>query len=176
MDLLKLHALKCFLGADFLTWLWFESERLDGSFELSATGPLNLLVDDHLVLAAEHSDVRENVLRKGTPSACAEAGAALAVGKKVARMKLRADTDHGEFVFSLDAADLDVRGLRLPSPQTVSTTERVIERMGSLLLVTAMIDELFTAFLEVRLGRQWETEVLVAMRRWVRIKDGVVEE
>jgi hypothetical protein len=176
MDLLKLRVTKRFIGADFLTWLWFQSEAGDGLFELDGLEPFTLYVGDQIVLSAEHSDARENVLRKGNPANCAEAGAALAVGKKVARIKFRLETDEGDCTFTLDADDLDFRALRLPTPQTVNTVERVIERMEMVLHTTAIIDALFALFLELRLGRDWERKSLQAMRRWVRVKDGVEEE
>ncbi len=174
MDLLKMRVAKRFIGTDFLTWLWFESERLDGHMEVEGLEPFTLYVDDQIVLSAEHSESRENVLRKGNPASCAEAGAALAVGKKVARIKFRLETDEADSVFTLDADDLDFRGLRLPTPQTVTTVERVIERMELILHTTAIVDGLFARFLELRLGRTWESEVLPAMQQWVRVKDGVV--
>ncbi len=176
MDLLKTRVAKRFLGADFLTWLWFASEQSEGLFELEGVGEARVMVDDQIQLSAEHSDARENVLRKGNPAACAEAGAALAVGKKVARIKLRIETDEAELVLTLDADDLDIRGLRIPSPAGPTTVEQVIERSEWLLLASSLIDGLFARFLEARLARDWEDETLAAMRRWVRVKDGEVEE
>ncbi len=172
MDLLKVKTAKSFVGADFLTWLWFASEESDGRFEIEDVGEVTVIVDDQIVLSAEHSDARENVLRKGSPALCAEAGAALAVGKKVARLKIRIETDEADLLLTLDSDDLDARGLRIPNSMGPTTVEKVIERSEWLLVVSAILDGLFSQFLAARLGKGWEKGTLEKMRGWVRVKDG----
>ncbi len=172
MDMMKIREAKGFVGADFLTWLWFEAESREGVFELEEIGTVDIYPDDQLVLAAEHSEARESVLRKGTPAEGAEAGAALAVGKKVARIKWKVQSEAGDFVVTLDADDLDVRGLRIAAVPAPTAIERIIARMERLEEVYELIDALFRLFLDRRLAESWESETLPAMRAWVRRKDG----
>ena len=77
-----------FLGEEFLTWLWFRIETEGGDFDLGRDRHVGVSFDDFIAFAPLDNDETEQTLRKGSPSRCAEAAAALRNGRRLTRARL----------------------------------------------------------------------------------------
>lgn len=71
-------------GMDFLTWLWFYSEKRGGEIE-TGHGTYAVMLEGPLTFVMEGSGAHEASLRKGSPLQSIEARTALLGGKKLAR-------------------------------------------------------------------------------------------
>ena len=154
------------LGPEFLTWLWWRSEEAPGFAHADGT-EVFLHVDEHLEFRGDEAASRRTVLRTGAPSASMEARAALRSGKLLVAARLLLARGDEEVAFTLRAEDLDVSGLKLPTPEEAPKDPR--ERLeGSLEALARFWDDLdlcYAAFLDVRTSEQWD-EDLERIRAW----------
>ena len=131
-----------FLGEEFLLWVWMKGLLEGGASGVEGDGSACFL-DDAVQLTSEQGDVKEISLRKGNPSESREAFEALSRGMRPAKAKLRMLSGDLEWVFSLNAATLDL----LPD---ICARERSGQ---SLLLRTADVAEGMQAFAQKRQPR-----------------------
>lgn len=184
-QLTNLAKAKAFLGREFLTWLWYTAETTRERLVLSIPGgkkdlEVNLWVDDRLVLEGTASMTHSNVMKGGDPSHSREAAASLATGKTVREMKLGLSVKGGgEFSANLSCDDLNPRGLKLPVPDRADgDSERgaAVMPLGERLRATesflTVLDGLFLHFLDQRVDPTWDTTALVAMREWIKKRQG----
>ncbi len=167
MNFALLEQEKAFLGEEFLTWLWFRTETGDGTFDLPA-GPAGLFFDDYLALRSFETQAHENILKKGTPTASAEAGISLATGKKVTRAKMICARENREWTFTLDAASFRYASVRCPALESDEPTDRFLETASHFEELTEIVDSVFRIFLEERLASEWSSEHLPKISRWIR--------
>ncbi len=176
---------KAFLGREFLTWLWYTAETTPERIVLKVPGgpkqlEVNLWVDDRLVLEGTASMTHSNVMKGGDPSHSREAAASLATGKTVREMKLGVSVKGGgEFSAILSCDDLNPRGLKLPVPERAdgdSEKAAPVMPLGERLRATesflTVLDGLFLLFLEQRVDPTWESSALLAMREWIKKRQG----
>jgi hypothetical protein len=167
MDLLDRIHRSAFLGPEFLTWLWYESDKKDGIFDLGGEiGGFELWFDDKLVVSSAVVNAQENFFKGGHPTSSLEAKTALRLGKMAAEAKLRIVRDGQEWSFNLKAHDLTMNGVKLPAVLSREDDERFYERMALLEQLEAMMKGLYGTFLARRLAPEWQDE-LAAIREWV---------
>jgi len=165
MDRTELIASRAFLGTEFLTWLWYASERDDGRFVVGED-PIRVWIDDQLSLESLVADSQEDVFKGGTPSTSPEARMALKLGKKVSKARLKVCRGEREWRAIIKGRTLDLGTVKLPAILTKVEDDRFYERMQLLEDLDAMIDSLYRQFLDVRLGDGWEAE-LKAIHDWI---------
>ena len=133
-----------FLGEEFVLWLWMR-----GTAEGGTSGESNdhsaCFVDDAVMLAAEHGEVKELSLRKGNPAESREAFEALSRGMRPVKAKLRILSGDLEWIFTLTAATLDMGAMKVPPSAAKGEVDRIQERLFLL--------EEGAGHLERRLGR-----------------------
>lgn len=175
-NLISLTRAKSFLGHEFLTWLWFVCESGEEWVEVvsPATGEkskVSVWIDDRIVLESA-SDQHIYTLKGGSPSQSLEASAALRTGKSVKEMKVGFKIhEFGEFLCTLNAADLSPRGLRIPELEVDETTETdsIIEhKLMSCEAFTTALDALFLKFLNERIENDWEKGGLSNIKSWMK--------
>ena len=171
---------KAFLGREFLTWLWFLADTKSGELDVQdrTTGKkkrFDLWIDDRLVLESGRGLYHENVLKGGDPSHSQEAGAGLATGKTVRELKLGVHIKGvGDFTAMLGEGDLNPRSLKLPTRETddgegsAEPNLPIVTRLKQTELFLAVVDKLFSMFMDQRLADVWETEHLPQIRNWVK--------
>lgn len=165
MDLVDRIESSKFTGAEFLVWLWFESELFEGTLQLSDDTQCELWFESQLTLARE----KEQAALKGTaPSANAEAHEALRQGKLPTRARMRIIRNELEYAFVLAAEDLSLSTLRIPAQLKTEADEQFYERMYLVEEIEGIVDGLFADFVTLRLGKSWDGFVLPALRQWVR--------
>lgn len=163
------------LGCEFLTWLWWATETQGGTLPRPGYGSITAAVEGPLTLAdAEAAGAKQVRLDEGTPTASAEAKAALLAGKtlKRARLALAADADH-VFGFTLDGEDFSFRATKLPPAETAAADDRLAERYGALLLLWALFGELFRQFLDAwKDEAAWRETTVPQIQEWVQERGG----
>lgn len=162
-----------FLGAEFLTWLWFRSEH-DENFTVGEmdTGeslePFELYFDDKLTVGSAIVNAQENLFKGGHPSSSLEARTALKLGKLAHEAKVRIMRGTQEWSFVLRAENIAVSGVKLPAVLSREEDDRFYERMFLQEELDHMIKGLFAVFLRRRLADSWESVDLPAIQAWIR--------
>lgn len=171
MDLIDIIQQKRFIGAEFLTWLWFQSEKGGGAVNVPGQDAVTLWIDDRLELSSSDPGDQKNVLRGGSPSTSPEARAALKEERKATLAKLRLAKGEREWCFILDAQNLDIKSVKLPALLTSEEDDRFFERVHLLEELKEVIDALFGRFLQVRTSNNWPEE-RAAISQWINAPSG----
>jgi hypothetical protein len=174
MDLVDLIAEKRFLGQEFMTWLWYKSEERGGTVYLPGTGDIQVVFEKHMLLESGEGEAHEKLICRGLQTELQEARTGLQMGKKPEQARIRLVREDYEWNFTLTAAMLEFRNIKVPKTMTPSEEEsgpgafeaRILERAGMMEEAVRTILELFRLFLQTRVGPGWEQE-LARVRQWV---------
>ncbi|MCA9569422.1 MAG: recombination-associated protein RdgC [Myxococcales bacterium] len=175
------------LAADFITWLWLQSEASDGLFrvidgdgvktaveevedgwndvtETLKRADLTLWLENRLKLqdVDPHDDVPETTILLGAaPTTSDNARRDLHTGKRPVQACLGMKLEDLEIAMELAATDagLSIAGLKLPFEVKKGTDEKIFERMMLLDLVHTTLKQLFTQFFLARTSPAWEERV-----------------
>ena len=161
------HPASRFLGKEFLLWLWWRSEQDYASIDLDALGTVDFWLGDRIQFRTEGDDPQISDFKGGAPATTAEAKMAVRVGKIVETASLVLKIKERQYDLQLKGEGLEIVGLRVPSECDEGVDEQIFERMFLLEEATAILDQLFYRFCEMRLGKGWNTHVLPDMRAWV---------
>lgn len=167
MDLLDAIDAGRFLGREFLVWLWFESEVLEGQFEMPDGERFELWLEGQLTLESESAEQEITRMRGAAPSATSEAHEALRRGKLPTQARIRIERGQQAFGFVLTGKSMTLSSATLPQLIKEEEEERFYERMYLIEELEKMVDSLYEQFLMLRLAPVWETHVLPMIRRWV---------
>jgi len=159
-----------FLGREFLVWLWFRSETREGVFDLEDIGTVEIWLDGKMTLESEGEERGEKVICAGAAARLKEARFALTKNKKPTQATLRMLKGDDEWSFSLDSAWLNFSSLK--TPKVVQDVREdpdglFYERMFLIEQPIAVMDALFSRFVELRLSPEWDAEELPAMKDWI---------
>lgn len=155
------------VGCDFLTWLWFRSERDADAVGNGAKGKVGLLVEGPLRLVMEGGGAHETSLRNGNPLVSSEAKACLLAGKKLSRAKLSVVKGENVWSFTFDAETFAIRSLKIPqSDQALDFVSRFSERMLMLEEITEILMALYAEFLDLRTAPETWNKVRSEMQDW----------
>lgn len=186
-SLLTMSKAKGFLGREFLTWLWFQSELADSlhlDLKDGGTAICRIWIDDRVVLESSAAKAHIYSLRGGEPSQSIETAAALQSGKMAKQLKIGIDIDDmGEFTAVLNAQDLTPRSLSLPvlanqdasqgTPADTAASEPLALRLQQTELFLNVLDALFSLFLDERTDAKWEDEGVEKIRTWIKTRSTV---
>jgi hypothetical protein len=167
MDLLDAIEAGRFLGREFLVWLWFESEVLEGQFEMPDGERFELWLESQLTLESESAEQEITRMRGAAPSFTSEAHEALRRGKLPIQARIRIERGQQAFGCVLTAKTMTLSSATLPQLIKEDEEERFYERMYLIEELEKMVDSLYERFLSLRLSPVWETQVLPMIRRWV---------
>ena len=166
MDLINRINYTRFFGREFLTWLWFRSDRQEGLFKRGEEA-VEVWFDSRLVLEAQGEVKEQNVIKAETPTDTDEAHASLATGKQVTEAKLRVIRDQKQWTFTIKGESLGMAGLKLPALLSREDDNRLYERFDLIEEIEGIVNELFGDFIELRLNDdEWRQEV-TNLRDWV---------
>lgn len=175
MDLVDLIAEKRFLGQEFLTWLWWKSEERGGTVEVPEVGDVTLVFEKHMLLEFGEGESSEKIICSGLQAELQEARTGLQMGKKLEQARIRLDYNNYEFSFTLAAALMEFRSVRLPKTETTESDKSdnpeevegmILERIFLFEELIRMVNKLFLMFLQVRVGEEWRDE-LPKVRNWI---------
>ena len=164
-----------FLGAEFITWLWYCEEAQGGIFDLGGDlGQIELGFEDRLTMSTAAADEQEDSFKGGRPTSSIEARMALRLGKLARQAKLRITQGEQEWIFTLKESPLMMSAIKLPEIMTKGGQTQFFERMFLLEHLERIYKALFQIFLALRLSDQWHSDTLPVLRQWVA--SGEVEE
>lgn len=175
MDLVDLLVEKRFLGQEFLTWLWFASERRGGMIDVPGVGDIVVVFEKHLLLEYGEGDSFEKLICQGLQAELIEARTGLKMGKKLEQARILLARGDYEWNLTLKGSTFDFKSVK--TPKTMATAEeagdsaavegRILEKVGFYEEALHLIDEMFRMFLKLRVSEEWQTE-LVAVQEWVK--------
>lgn len=160
-----------FLGREFLTWLWFRSESQEGVFDLAELGTVEILFEGRMTLESDGEEQGNKVTCAGAGTRLNEARFALTRGKTVTQVSLRLIKGDDEWSFSLDAAWLNLSGLKVPKVMQDAREDAdglFYERMFLIEQPLAVANALFEEFIRLRVSPEWEQDELPALKEWIR--------
>ena len=153
-------------GREFLTWLWYCSEKRGGLLQTSSTGQIAYMVEGPLDFVMEGRGSHETIIKKGEPMLAKESKAALQAGKTLKSAKIT--FARGEKIWScrLDADSFVFRSLKLPLTESFDRVGKFQERMVHLETFRAIFVELYHRYLDERTN-SWDI-VSNEIKHWVR--------
>ena len=164
MNLADLIEKRRYVGREFLVWLWFESEIMEGRFDVEGFGPCEILLEGQIALTQEKEQSR---LKGAAPSTTPEAHEALRQGKLPAQARVRVSRGELDFAFLFTAETLGLSAVKIPKVMTEEGDEQFYERMYLIEDLEAMLASLYAKFVALRLSTAWEDAVLPAIRAWM---------
>lgn len=165
MNLADLIEKRRFVGREFLVWLWFESEIMEGRFDVEGFGPCEILLEGQIALT---QDKEQNRMKGAAPSATPEAHEALRQGKLPAQARVRVVRGELEFGFVFTAETLGLSAVKIPKVINEEGDEQFYERMYLVEDLESMMGSLYAKFVALRLGAAWDSAVVPAIRAWMR--------
>lgn len=175
MDLVDLINEKRFLGQEFLTWVWYQSEINSGLVDLPGFGTVEIWFEDRLMLEAGSGNSRQLVTCQGKDMDLAEARTALKEGKKVSQARLRLRANGLEWSMTIKADGLELSGVRAPKTLEMdeedpeeSLAGRLLDRLAVMQELVKAMDALFARFISLKLSDDWEEQVLPSLRKWLK--------
>lgn len=160
---------QAFLGREFLTWLWYHTETGRHEVDLGELGLYKLYVDDRLVLTSNSGSAHEHALKGGTPAYAAEALVALQSGKLVHEAKFILQDKERQWMWTMRADDLSLRGVRLPTVQAPDASTHMQARLANTQLLADVVETLFKMYLGLRMSDRFTAE-LEKIRDWMSDK------
>lgn len=171
MDLLDMINSRRFLGSEFLMWLWFKVDCLNGLMEVKDHGQVEVVFDDALTLEAYMAETERQDFKGGAPAYTEEAKTGLRHGKRASKAKLRVVKEAREWTFTLKAENLEIASAKLPAVLSREDDERFYERMYLLEELEGIMERLFEEFLRLRLQPVWEEKMLPGIQAWIQSKE-----
>ena len=157
-----------FLGAEFITWLWFCEATRGGFFDLGGDlGQIEVVFEDRLTMSSTAFDEQEDSFKGGRPATSLEALTALRLGKLARQAKLSITQGEQEWQMILKSAPLMMSAIKLPEITIKGGQSQFFERMFLLEHLERLYKSLYQQFLEERLSDRWDDELLEHINRWV---------
>lgn len=155
-------------GHDFMTWLWFMSERNPDKVPAGKEGHAGVLVEGPLTLVMEGGGAHELALRKGNPTQSAEAKAGMLAGKKLRKATVTLVRGEVTWRMTLDGETLAIRSLKPVVPENnLDFVSRFQDRMRQVETVSRLLIGLYTSFVEERRSAEsWKPRVK-EIQAWV---------
>ncbi len=157
-------------GREFLTWLWYASERPEEVRESLPERIRAVLIEGPLQFIREGDGAHEITVRKGNPVGSAEARLALLAGKQLRRAKITlalasADT----YSFQWDADSGGFSQLVFPDiHERLDARSLFEERIRMVETFWEVFRDLYASYLRQRADRGAWAASLGAIHRWVR--------
>lgn len=158
-----------FLGFEFLTWVWFFIERMEGSVQ-AGDKVANIHLGERMVLVLP-GEGKERIICTTQANFLHEARTALRQGKMVEEVQLFIIVGENEYFVTLDSTLWPIKALKtpkqLPDYGQDDPDGRFLEKMYFLEEVFATLDALYHRFLDDRLAG-WESDSLPQLNEWIK--------
>jgi hypothetical protein len=178
IDFLELWKEKIFLGQEFLTWLWLNSE-VDSSFPLDEANVIDIWFENTLRLESGQGPSKKTVTCQNTDkengSQWAEAFTAIKKNKQVINAKLRVRSEEREWSLVLPSDTLSPKSIKIISggdfkqkdEGQLSLIGSLLDRVTFYIELSNILESLLGRFLELRLSPKWNDEELPRLRGWI---------
>ena len=159
MGLLEKVAASEFIGMEFATWLYWQSEINSAKMKIDGIEEFELWFEAPIQMACDYGEATHLVLKGGTPLEGAEARSAFTEGKKLTKSRMRINYRNQTYTFGFNALNFGISGLKVPTPPGSAGPDYVFLRLEIFEEFEKFFEVLFTAFLKVRLSdKTWDTE------------------
>jgi hypothetical protein len=155
-----------FLGNEFLMWLWYQCNEESAEIKLPDGTSAVVMFSDSLSLDCPRGMTGKEQFTHEMPIRLPEAMAAIRSGKLPRKAGLTVVRHGVQASFTLFAEKMAVGAAKMPAPEAESERTRLEARADQLRDFIEMLDLLYGAFCQVRLGDQWADE-LQRMQRWL---------
>lgn len=152
-------------GREFLTWLWYCSEKRGGLMNSNQHGQFSYMIEGPLDFVMEGRGAHEIIMKKGEPMLASETKAALMAGKTLKSARVTFCRGEDVWSFKLDADTFTFKGMKLPQTETFNQEGKFKERMIFLETFREVFFELFSTYIEERTSN-WDL-VANEIKRWV---------
>ena len=153
------------VGREFLTWLWYCSEKRGGLMRSAEHGEFAYMVEGPLDFVMEGRGAHETIMKKGQPMLAVETKAALQSGKTLKSAKITFCRGEEVWNFTLDADTFTFKGMKLPQTENFDQVGKFQERMIFLEIFRSVFFELFSSYIEERTSN-WDL-VANEIKHWV---------
>lgn len=168
MGVLEKVAATEFLGMEFATWLYWQSETNGGKLKIDGLEEFELWFEAPMQLVADYGEATNITMRGGTPLEGPEARIAWREGKKLAKTRLRVNYRNQTFTCGFNALNFSLSGVKLPAPPNSSGPDYVFVRLEIFEEFEKFFASIYEQFLKLRLNDQaWGME-RDRIRKWVR--------
>lgn len=160
------------LGQEFLTWLWFASERHGGKFKTAQGEWFEAYLEQRIQVEGGSGEGKEVASVSGAFAQMREARLGLSTGKKVTKAMLKLIQDGEEWSVTLKAEDFGLGSLKTPKVDTRrekgEDPDAVwLEKLYLIEKCVEFLDALYARFLELRLDKAKWSEELNDFRVWL---------
>jgi len=156
-----------FLGPEFLLWIWLRNELVQATVDLGDAGEFNVWIDQQLTLESALDRNERVTIRGVAPADGNEAREAVRARKFPVRARVVLHGAERESAFGLLAPRFAIAGGVVPPVPTQDASEAFLERMALSQRLFAMVDRLYGAFLNDRLGDNWKLAWEPAIAAWL---------
>jgi hypothetical protein len=163
----KNPASPCYLGNEFLLWLWFVLETETDTLTLGDNSQVTVMLSRMLVLDCPRAVSGNEIIRSDCPSKLPEARRAIKAGKLPRQAGMILVRHDQQYDLTLQSETLAVSGAKLPKGENGEDRARREERVEQLRHLLEILDLLYGAFLQRRLAGAWPGE-LERMERWLQ--------
>jgi hypothetical protein len=160
-----------FLGYEFLTWLWFSIDA-DTRQEIPGIEKDALLqIGNRIVLERGIDDAVERITIKGDDAGLEEGRIALSKGALVTEIHLSYQKNELVWSFNLKGESLNISSLKLPETGAAERKEDlegiILEKIYLYEPIISLVQNLYVAFLGLRLSKQWRKTTYSQMKLWL---------
>lgn len=166
MDLVERIEQTRFLGREFMVWLWYKSELHEATLKRPDGTAMELWFDSQLSLRSVHEPTEQVVFKGVAPSGRVEPKFALQQHWIPVKARVCVSVDTQDFAFVLEADSLAKTAIKLPVLTAKESDERFYERMHLLEVLDTVVEEQFREFLDIRMTRLWDAELIPAIINW----------
>lgn len=163
---LELRSAFGFLGREFLTWVWHQTDTAAQEFNVHGRDYVGVMIDKRLKLDCDFDLTGSDTITADQPDRLPEARAALRVGKQPVSAGLVLTLGGAEYRLVLNAAQWSLSSLIIPDDeQDLTPDARQVERLDRLSEAYDLLDGLLELFLQQRLSSNWEQHA-ASLRAW----------
>lgn len=170
MDIVTLIQEKKYLGREFLTWLWFQSDMNLGEITLEDATKFEIWLDNRVILEPDDEESGEKVICHGEHSEMYEARQALGQGKKITQARFKLSLNDQDWSFTLDDIWLNFKTCKTPKVMLDKGEDPeglFFEKTFLIQEAVRLVEQLFFHFLKLRLSPEWQDTHLAAIKKWV---------
>ncbi len=158
-----------YLGKEFLTWLWYQSDKNEGLVRLGSGGPaIQVWFSDRIVLSGASEEAERITIKAVEPSTNREARTALQRGKQVEQARITIVREQREWTLTISGEELALASIKIPALLTKEADDQFSERLHLLDVLDEMVVTMFGAFMELRTDESvWPAE-RDGMSEWIK--------
>ncbi len=165
------EANSAYMGEDFLTWLWFKSEKNNSVFKDGEGEEFYLTFEDKIVVSGGEGDFKESAISSGKNSSFREARYGLRTGKKVVKARIRIEYAGEEWSFQVNGEDFSFSSFKTPKIASKEKGQEdeegaFFEKLFLMDRALEFFDHLFLEFMKLRNDPRWEEEK-EEIKRWI---------